>query len=134
MVVLSFITKNSCSKLKHTPITLISVLNSVLQIPFRSLILIDDSVDETSEVIANWCSVNDKEILIHKGAGNRAIARQLSINKFITNFSDEWLMFVDDVIVNPGWWEEASSYVKEGDVGLIWGIKLRWLQREDPVA
>jgi len=136
LVVLSLITRNSCSKLKHTPITLVDVLNSVLQIPFKSLILVDDSIDETPEVIANWCSANNKEVLIYKGAGNRAIARQLSISKFVSNFSEEWLMFVDDdVIVNPGWWEEASSYVKESDVGLIWGLnydgykeRIMWLK------
>lgn len=32
---------------------------------FKLPILIDDSVDEAPEVIVNWCSVNDKEILIH---------------------------------------------------------------------
>lgn len=45
MVVLSFITKNTVTKLKDLTITLYDVLNSTLQIPYKTIILIGDSED-----------------------------------------------------------------------------------------
>jgi len=111
-VVLSFITKNSYTKMKHT-IGLEKVLDSTLQIPYKSIILVDDSKDETAKVFRKWCDQHGKEILVVRSAlygaksPTRATARQTAIDLFLTNFGQKWLMFVDDdVILNEGWWED----------------------------
>ena len=50
MVIISFITKNSYSKMKSAPVSLREVLELVVQVPFRSVILVDDSDDTTPKV------------------------------------------------------------------------------------
>jgi len=48
------ITYNSYTKMKDI-IGLEKVLDSTLQIPYKQLILVDDSKDETAEVVRDWC-------------------------------------------------------------------------------
>jgi len=136
VVIISFITKNSYSKMESAPVSLREVLESVVQVPFRSVILVDDSDDVTPKVFLDWCCKHGKELVVVRGAGNRAVARQLAIEVFTHSFNDDWLMFVDDdVILNEGWWGEARNYLSEPGVGLIWGLnydgykeKILWLK------
>jgi len=127
--ILAFITRNSYSKMLKAPVSFLEVLDSTLQIPYRHIILVDDSTDETRKVFKEWCSTHGKEFIIsssrtygHRKA-TRSTARQTSIDIFFENFSDRWLMFVDDdVIINDGWWDEAEQYMKDPKTGIIWGI------------
>jgi len=127
--VLAFITRNSYSKMLKAPVSLIDVLNSTLQIPYTDIILVDDSTDETREIFREWCEVHGKILMVSGsrtygyGRATRATARQTAIDLFLENFSDEWLMFVDDdVVVNEGWWNEAKRYTEDPKNGIIWGI------------
>jgi len=129
-VVLSFITKNSYTKMKKT-IGLERVLDSTLQIPYKSIILVDDSEDETAKVFRKWCDQHGKEVLITRSAlygaksPTRATARQTAIDLFLSNFSQKWLMFVDDdVILNEGWWDwiRRNEVLRDPTVGEVWGI------------
>ncbi|RLF20068.1 MAG: glycosyl transferase [Thermoprotei archaeon] len=129
MTVLSMVTKDSYTKLMKAPITLEDVLNSTLQIPYKALILVDDSKDKTREVIRRWCDKHNKELIISSSRlygyyrPTRATARQTAIDIFMENFNDEWLMFIDDdIIINKGWWDEAQKFVSDPRIGLIWGI------------
>jgi len=136
MVVLAFITKDSHTKMKRAPVSLVEVLNSTLQIPYHYVILVDDSQDETSKIFEEWCLENGKKLQVAKGAGTRAMARQKAIDLFLEGYSDEWFMFVDDdVILTSGWWKEAEPHTSENKVGLIWGVnwdgypeRPRWLK------
>ena len=136
MIVLSFITRNSKTKLSRAPITLSHVLNSTLQLPYRSIILVDNSSDGTAEAFREWCRANGRELTLIRGGSNRAVARQSAIDAFLERYSDRWLMFVDDdVVLNEGWWDEARRYAEEDEVGLIWGVnydgfkdRLLWLK------
>jgi len=122
-VVLSFITKNSASKLRETPITLFDVLNSTLQIPYKAIILVDNSSDSTPDYFRRFCEEHGKELVLIRGGRTRGEARQIAIDTFLNNFSEKWLMFVDDdVVLNPGWWSEAEPYTREPRVGIIWGL------------
>lgn len=121
--VLAFITKDSKTKMDHAPVSLWDVLESTLQIPYSDMILIDDSEDETPKVFENFTRKHGKTLLIKTGAGTRARARQMAIDTFKREYSDEWILFVDDdVILNPGWWKEARAYMKDPDHGLLWGL------------
>jgi len=127
--VLAFITRNSYSKMQKAPVSLIDVLNSTLQIPYTDIILVDDSDDETRSVFGGWCDEHGKNLLVSGsktygyGRATRATARQTAIDLFLKNFSDEWLMFVDDdVILNEGWWNEAKKHMENPKNGIIWGI------------
>jgi len=129
MVVLSFITRNSYSKMQKAPVSLEDVLNSTLQIPYRQIILVDDSTDETRDFFRKWCEKYGKELTISGSRlygyvkPTRATARQTAIDIFFENFTDDWLMFVDDdVILNPGWWQEAEIYLTDPKIGIIWGL------------
>ena len=123
MVVVSFITKNSASKLRETPISLNDVLKSTLQVPYRSIILVDNSTDDTVEWFRRFCDEHGKELVLIRGGKTRGEARQIAVRTFLENFSDTWLMFVDDdVVLNDGWWSEASQYVDDPKVGIIWGL------------
>ncbi|MEM2094347.1 MAG: glycosyltransferase [Candidatus Bathyarchaeia archaeon] len=122
---LSVITKNSFTKLKNIPINLIDVLDSTKQLPYRTVILVDDSTDQTVEVFKEWCEREGKELVLIRGAGTRAIARQKAIDCFLGNLIEAWLMFVDDdVILNHGWWSWVleNKVLEEPSVGEIWGI------------
>jgi len=111
MVVLSMITYNSYSKM-NSSIGLERVLDSTLQIPYRQMILVDDSNDETSNIVKAWCERNEKELLSLRSRlygyhrHTRATARQTAIDVLLESFDDEWLMFVDDdVVLKDGWWD-----------------------------
>ncbi|MEM1646139.1 MAG: glycosyltransferase [Ignisphaera sp.] len=131
MVVLSFITKNTITRLKDLPITLYDVLNSTLQIPYKTIILIDDSKDNTVTLFKKWCDANNKELVVSRSnlygyyKPTRATARQTAIDIFLYNFSDEFLMFVDDdCVLNNGWWKwlEENKVLEDPAVGEVWGI------------
>ncbi len=130
-VVLSFITYNSYTKLKRTPITLEDVLNSTLQIPYKSVILVDDSSDETPQVFRKWVEEHGKELIVSKSKlhgfihPTRATARQTAIDIFLENFRERWVMFVDDdVLLKEGWWRwvEENEVLSKPEVGEVWGV------------
>jgi len=129
-VVLSFITKNSYTKMKHT-IGLERVLDSTLQIPYKSIILVDDSEDATAKIFKKWCNEHGKELLVSRSAlygassPTRATARQTAIDLFLSSFSENWIMFVDDdVVLNEGWWDwiRRNEVLRDPAVGEVWGI------------
>ena len=131
MVVLSFITRNSYSKMRRAPVSLEDVLASTLQIPYRQIILVDDSTDETREFFRKWCEKYDKELIVSGSRlygyvrPTRATARQTAIDIFFENFTDNWFMFVDDdVVLNQGWWDWIlqNKVLSDPGVGEIWGI------------
>ena len=129
LIVAAFITKNSYTKLLSAPISLNDVLNSTLQIPYNSIILVDDSMDLTVDIFKKWADAHGKELVVSRSRlygysrPTRATARQTAIDIFFENFNDEWILFIDDdVIFNDGWWDEAKKYIDEKSVGLIWGV------------
>ena len=126
MPVLSMITRNSWTECRNI---LLEVLNSTLQVPYKAFILVDDGEDETKDVIGKWCEEHGKEVIVTRSRlygfhkTTRATARQTAIDIFLENFTDKWLMFVDDdAILNNGWWEEAKPHISDEKVGLIWGL------------
>jgi len=122
MVVLAMITKNSVSRMKQTPVSFEDVLRSTLQVPYKSFILVDASSDETPNVVKKFCDEYGKELILIRGGRTRGEARQIAIRTFLENFSDNWLMFLDDdVVLEEGWWDEAKQYINDPTVGLIWG-------------
>jgi glycosyltransferase involved in cell wall biosynthesis len=130
MVVLSMITYNSYSKM-NSSIGLERVLDSTLQIPYRQMILVDDSHDETSNLVKAWCERNEKELLSLRSRlygyhrHTRATARQTAIDVLLESFDDEWLMFVDDdVVLKDGWWGWVleNKVLEDHGVGEVWGI------------
>ena len=122
--VLAFITRDSETKMSQTPVSLFNVLYSTLQIPYKDIILVDDSKDCTINVFKNFSAKYGKKLLVRTGAGNRAKARQKAIDLFLTKFEGyEWILFVDDdVIFKPGWWKEANEHMCNPKNGLLWGI------------
>lgn len=140
-MILSIITKNSYEKVGER---FAEVLDSSLQVPYRAIILIDDSDDDkTATFVKRFAESRGKELIVMRSRNygyfkpTRATARQTAIDIFLENFSEEWLFFLDDdFILNPGWWEEASRYTQEPRVGLVWGVdytpnwvdRLRWLE------
>lgn len=128
-MILSLITMNSYSKMRRAPVSFTRVLDSTLQLPYEHIILVDDSADETREVFERWCLRHGKAFTISHSnlygysKPTRATARQTAIDIFLGGFRDGWLMFIDDdVIVNPGWWDEALSLIAKPNIGLIWGL------------
>jgi len=128
-VVLSMITKNSYEKVGGY---FDKVWESSLQVPYDLIILIDDSdTDKTREYVKKFAQEHGKEVIIERSKlygwhkPTRATARQTAIDTFFQNTTAEWLFFLDDdVILKDGWWDEASEYIKEEKVGLIWGIEI----------
>lgn len=120
------------------------VWRSTLQLPYKAIILIDDSNgDATRNFVKNFADEHGKELIVERSRlygspkPTRATARQTAIDIFFENFDDRWLMFLDDdFILSPGYWPEASRYMEEPNVGLIWGIdytpywedRLRWIK------
>lgn len=132
-LVVSFITKDSRTKLaEFGTISLEDVLNSTIQIPYKTIILVDDSADDTRKIFKEWCDDHGKELVITGSSlyggfnkPTRAIARQTAINIFLENFTDEFLMFIDDdVVLRDGWWKwvEENKVLESEKVGEIWGI------------
>ena len=126
-MIVSFITRNSYSRLSSSGISLQAVLDATLQVPYQEMILVDDSDDNTRDFIRNWSESHGKRVQItgsdlSYGKPTRATARQTAIDSFIRNFSDDWIFFIDDdAMLNEGWWEEGERYASEQNVGLIWG-------------
>jgi len=115
------------------------VLESTLQVPYGSLILVDDSnTEDTRKVVREFANKHDKELIIASSNDikhlrpsyyferpTRAVARQVAIELFLQNFSSEWLMFVDDdAMLNPGWWNwvDRHAVLYDDKVGEVWGI------------
>ena len=65
--VVAFITRNSGSKMACTPVGLGDVLRATLQVPYRDLILVDDSSDDTVEVFQRFCKESNKNLLVLTG-------------------------------------------------------------------
>jgi len=134
-MILSMITENSAEKGADFE----AVWVSSLQVPYRAIILVDDSdTPRTREFVKRFADTHGKELVVegsrlygwHKPT--RATARQTAIDIFFEQFSDEWLFFLDDdFILRSGWWNEAQGYVEEPRVGLVWGIDYtpRWRER-----
>jgi len=132
-VVLGMITRDSLTALSRrgVPITLDTVLFSTLQVPYKSLILVDDSSDGTAEFIKGWAERHGKEVVVSRSRlyghphPTRATARQTAIDIFFENHGEEWLMFVDDdVVLKDGWWRwvEERRVLENPRVGEVWGI------------
>jgi glycosyltransferase involved in cell wall biosynthesis len=105
------ITKNSAKPF------LKKCLDSVYKnVPVRKLFVIDAfSTDETLEIVRRY-----PNSVVVQDPGNRAVARQLGIEKAET----EWHLQVDsDVILSDNWFDEARKYIAE-DVGAIWGLDM----------
>lgn len=142
MIVLSMITKNSLQKVGAQMFR--RVWEASLQVPYKAVVLIDDSDDEsTRRFVRQFAEEFGKEVLVERSRlygwhkPTRATARQTAIDIFLESFSDEWLFFLDDdFILHRGWWEEAAPHTQDGRVGLIWGVdytplweeRLKWLQ------
>jgi len=135
------ITKNSYKELGRI---LYETLDSTLQVPYRTLILVDDSDDSsTVNAVKKWCEEHNKELVVSRSRlygyhrPTRATARQTAIDIFLENFKEEWLLFLDDdCVLNEGWWEEAKEHIPDPKVGLIWGLNYDsdpyrkiWLER-----
>jgi len=122
MVVLAMITRNSAERIKDFP----EVLNSTLSIPYKSMILIDDSGTSTTKyIINNFAKRNGKELLILSSGAvkTRAVARQKAIDVFLENYNDEWLFFLDDdIILDKEWWSKASKYLNDSGIGIVTGF------------
>jgi len=134
-VVLSMITRDS----HRLGGIFVKVLESTLQVPYESIILVDDSSTEgTRKIVRDFVDKYDKELIIASSSDirhlrpnyyferpTRAVARQVAIEIFMQNFGNEWLMFVDDdAVLNPGWWEwvDKHAVLYDGRVGEVWGI------------
>jgi len=115
------------------------VLESTLQVPYDSIILVDDSsTEDTRKIAREFANAHNKELIIASSNDikhlrpsyyferpTRAVARQVAIEIFLQNFGSEWLMFVDDdAVLNPGWWEWVvrEKSLEEPRVGEVWGI------------
>lgn len=129
LVVLSMIVKDSLTRVGKDVFT--KVLNSTLQVPYKSLILVSDSMDDTDIFVKRWAEEHEKEVIITRSflygyhKPTRATARQTAIDMFMQNFGDEWLMFIDDdAILNNGWWNWIieNKATENSKVGEIWGI------------
>lgn len=136
-MILSMITKDSLRKVGVEDFK--RVWDASLQVPYRSVILVDDSqTEDTRRFVKEFTEAHGKELVVERSRvygwhkPTRATARQTAIDIFFENFSDEWLFFLDDdFVLRAGWWEEASQYVKEPRVGLVWGVDYtpRWVER-----
>jgi glycosyltransferase involved in cell wall biosynthesis len=129
-IILSLITKDSAKKLGDV---FRRALESSLQVPYRAIILVDDSVDDsTRRVVEDFADRHGKELVVERSRlppgwhkPTRATARQTAIDIFFERFSDEWIMFLDDdCVLNSGWWSwvEKSEAMANPRVGEIWGI------------
>ncbi len=129
VVVLSIITRNALSRVGGELFK--RVLNASLQVPYKSLIVVSDSDDDTDAFVKQWCDLNGKELLLTRSRlygyskPTRALARQTAVDVFFENFSDEWLMFLDDdCVLNQGWWDWVlqNRVLEDPLVGEVWGI------------
>lgn len=127
-IVLSMITFNSTEKVGREVFR--RVWESSLQVPYESIILVDDSTTgDVRSFVKSFAREHGKELIVERSKlygyrrPTRATARQTAIDIFMENFSEEWLMFLDDdFVLSKGWWSEAKGYTGDERVGIIWGI------------
>jgi hypothetical protein len=129
VVVLSIVTRNALTRVGRDLFR--EVLDSSLQVPYKSMIIVSDSDDDTDGFVEQWCDEHGKELIITRTRlgsftkPTRALARQTAIDIFFESFNSEWLMFLDDdCVLNPGWWQwiESNSVLEDPQVGEVWGI------------
>jgi len=129
LIVLSVITKDALTRVGREVFS--KVLNSTLQIPYRSFILVSDSSDGTDAFVRRWAEERGKELVVARSSlyghhrPTRATARQTAIDLFLSNFDEEWLMFVDDdAVLNEGWWAwvAENKVLEDPEVGEVWGV------------
>jgi len=129
MVILGIVVKDSLTRVGQDIFA--KMLNSTLQVPYKSIILVSDSRDSTDDFVKTWAEEHDKEVTVTKSnlygyhRPTRATARQTAIDIFLNNFNDEWIMFVDDdVVLNDGWWQWVidNKVLENPRVGEIWGL------------
>jgi len=112
-MILSMFTKNSAEKVGADFET---VWVSSLQVPYRAIILVDDSdTPITREFVKRFADAHGKELVVERSRlygwhkPTRATARQTAIDIFFEQFSDEWLFSLDDdFILRNGWWERVA--------------------------
>lgn len=131
------ITKNSLEKVGARYFG--QVWLASLQVPYKTIVLVDDSSNEdTTNYVRRFSKEHGKELIVTKSRlygykkSTRATARQTAIDVFFENFTDEWLFFLDDdFIIKNGWWTEASKFMTENKVGIIWGVDYcpLWIER-----
>jgi hypothetical protein len=106
------------------------MLESTLRIPYTDAIIVDDSNDDvTSEYTRKFMERNNKHITITKSnlygrsAPTRATARQTAIDIFLKDYSEDFLVQLDDdVVLRAGWWDEALGAFEKGTTGLFYGV------------
>lgn len=129
-MILSLITKNSAERLGDI---FTRSLESTLQLPYRAIILVDDSDSPaTRRAVAEFAERHGKELVADRSRlppgwtrSSRATARQTTIDIFVENFVDEWLMFVDDdCVLRDGWWQWVvdNGVLEDAGVGEVWGV------------
>jgi len=128
--VLSLITKDSVKRLGEGLFT--RVLRSSLQVPYDTIILVDDGSDSTKDVVRRFAEAYGKEVVVERsrlppgwGRPTRATARQTAVDVFLQSTVDEWLFFLDDdCVLNDGWWRWAfrRGVLDDPEVGEVWGI------------
>jgi glycosyltransferase involved in cell wall biosynthesis len=127
--VLALITKDSIERLGEL---FTMVLMSSLQVPYDTIILVDDGSDSTKDVVKSFARSHGKEVIIERSRlppgwskPTRATARQTAIDIFMENTFDEWLFFLDDdCMLKHGWWWWAVRHgvLDDPKVGEVWGI------------
>ncbi|MEM0027398.1 MAG: glycosyltransferase [Ignisphaera sp.] len=127
-IVMSMITRDSTEKVGEE--AFYKVWKSSLQIPYKLIILVDDSISSrTRDFVKRFADEHGKELIVLKSRlygyhkATRATARQTAIDIFFENTKADWLFFQDDdFVLGDGWWEKALQHISQSDVGLIWGI------------
>lgn len=104
-------TKNS---LTNSPFFYQVIMRALKVLPMHRLLCVDCySQDGTIELLQTCL-----QPMIYRSNGNRAVASQLGIEQVNT----DWLMFLDDDVLLPwSWWRRAQSYLKDPEIGLVWG-------------
>jgi glycosyltransferase involved in cell wall biosynthesis len=129
MVVLSIVTRNALTRVGKELFR--KVLDSSLQVPYKSMVVVSDSDDDTDSFIKKWCDEHSKELVLSRSRlysfarPTRATARQTAIDIFFESSSSEWLMFLDDdCVLNSGWWSwvEQDRILEDPFVGEVWGV------------
>jgi len=130
VIVVSMIAKDSLTRVGEEVFK--KVLDSTLQIPYESFVLVSDGTDGTEGFVRKWCEGHGKELVVARSnlygheRPTRATARQTAVDLFLSNFSDEWLMFIDDddAVLNEGWWKwvAENKALEDPRVGEVWGI------------
>ncbi|MDG6982836.1 MAG: glycosyltransferase [Nitrososphaerota archaeon] len=114
-ITVGMITKDSHSQLGERFTQVLERIHS--EVPYVRFILVDSSRDETPEVARSALP----EMVVIRGEGNRAQARQLAID----STTSEWLLFVDDdCLISHGWFERALPQMSNPEVGMVWGEEI----------